>query len=168
MSKKVEPIEFINENREIRVCGNLFKPIKVDVKNKDIREAQKELEKMAKEQERTQAKIDKIKQIMELESTSLEDYDKLEKKLEEEEAKVDEEEILLKSASIVTPFFEDLTEEEYVENSTILDNSTVAVHIVAVQGIIAGKSNKEINSYYYRAIDSGIETYMDNITNPNS
>ena len=88
--------------------------------------------------------------------------------MEEEEAKIDEEEILLKSASIVTPFFEDLTEEEYVENSTILDNSTVAVHIVAVQGILAGKSNKEINNYYYRAIDSGIETYMDNITNPNS
>lgn len=160
-------MKFIDYNKkEIRVCGDVFKPFK-RVKVRELMAAQKELEGLSKKQEKVQGRIDKIKELMELE-TDLDKYDELQAQLEEEEAKIDSEEMLKESAKIVLPFFEDLTAEEFLENAEPHDNYTLAVHLPAIQAFCIGKPAKYINDMYLRVIDANIDNYMDNIINPSS
>lgn len=160
-------MKFIDyKNREIRVCGDIFKPFR-RVKIRELMKAQNELEKLSKEQEKVQGRVNKIKELMELE-TDLDKYDELQGKLDEEEAKLDMDSMLTESAKIVLPFFEGLTIEEYLDNAEPHDNYTVAVHLPAIQAFCIGKPEKYINDMYLKVIDANIDNYLDNIINPSS
>lgn len=165
--KSMSEINFVDlNNNEIRVCGDLFKPVK-NVKINNLQKAQNKIEKMNKDNERVQDRIDKIKEIMDKPETSLEEYDELAKQLEEEEAKLDNDVLMESTAQIVLEFFDDITVEEYLDNAEPQDMATLGVMIPAIQCIKIGKNAKYINNLFIKAISANIDNYMDNILNPN-
>ena len=153
------------KNNEIRVCGDIFKPVKkVTVYKLSL--AQEEIEKMNKENERVQARIDKIKKIMEKDDTSLDDYDKLSKELESEEEKIDNDLLMKSTAQIVMEFFDDITVEEYLENAEPQDMATLGVIIPAMQCMKIGKPEKYINNLFIQAISANVDNYVNSILHP--
>lgn len=152
-------------NNELRVCGDIFKPVK-NVKIYNLTKAQEKIEKMNKENERVQNRINKIKEIMDKDDTSLDEYDKLSKELETEEAKMDNDLLMKSTAQIVLEFFDDITVDEYLENAEPQDMATLGVIIPAMQCMRIGKSEKYINNLFIKAISANIDNYMNNILTP--
>lgn len=152
------------ENKSLRVAGDLFKPYR-RVKTKELMNAQKELEQVSKKQDKIRARIDKIEELMKLE-TDLDKYDELAKELEEQEKLVQDDALLEESAKIICPLFEDLTVEEFLDNAEPQDNQTVGCHLVAIEAFNLNKPAGYIESIYDRVLSASIESRIEDMINP--
>lgn len=162
MSEKLRFVDY--KNKSLRVAGDLFKPYR-RVKTRELMNAQKELEKVSKKQDKIKARIEKIEELMKLE-TDLDKYDELAKELEKQEKLVEDEALLQESAKIICPLFEDLTVEEFLENAEPQDNQTVGCHLVAIEAFNLNKPEGYIENIYDRVLTASIESRVEDMINP--
>ena len=162
MSEKLKFVDY--KNKSLRVAGDLFKHYR-RVKTRELMNAQKELEKVSKKQDKIKARIEKIEELMKLE-TDLDKYDELAKELEKQEKLVEDEALLQESAKIICPLFEGLTVEEFLENAEPQDNRTVGCHLVAIEAFNLNKPEGYIENIYDRVLTASIESRVEDMINP--